>query len=179
MHYSYLILSFSMWFICFVQCVSVAKPFPHMYFSLHIHLPRQAMRLNHCVVSSSFPKSPCVTLWQTEIVSPACDYTLNYCSRSYCAWMKSLRVWSIRSWPQGQANQSAVTLSLSSLISGSCVFVFSVWLLQHWRSLYLLDTERLLWWERCSSVCCWTGLCFGWVLLDSLCIWTSTCLVFI
>lgn len=129
--------------------------------------------LNHCVVSSSFPKSPSVTLWQTEIVSPACDYTQKYCSRSYCAWMKS-----VRSWPQGQANQPAVTLSFSSLISGSCVFVFSVWLLQHWRSLYLLDPEGLLWWERCSSVCCRVGLCFGWVLLHSLCLWIEhfTCL---
>lgn len=47
------------------------------------------MRLNHCVVSSSFPKFPSVTLWQTEIVSLACDYTQKYCSISYCAWVLS------------------------------------------------------------------------------------------
>lgn len=40
--------------ICFIQCVSVAKnPPPLMYFSLYIHSPGQAIRLNHCVVSSS------------------------------------------------------------------------------------------------------------------------------
>lgn len=97
--------------ICFIQCVSVAKnPPPPMYFSLYIHSPGQAIRLNHCVVSSSI-------------------VTLSFSSLS----------------------------SLSSLV---CVCA------QHWGSLYLLDTEGPLWWERCSSVCCRVSVVWFIMYLD-------------
>ncbi len=179
MLYSYLIWSFSMWFICFVRCVFVAKPsLPCIFLPTSI---RQGKLWDLIIVLcllpfQSLPPWPCDRLklcYRLVIIlkNTAPDHTV----------LESLRVWSVRSWPQGQANQPAVTLSFSSLISGSCVFVFSVWLLQHWGSLYLLDPEGPLWWERCSSVCCWVGLCSGWVLLHSLCIWTNTlhaCFVF-
>lgn len=68
---------------------------PHVLLSTSVHQPGQARRLNHCVLSSSFPKSPSVTLWQTEIVSLACDYIKNTAPVHIMLEWSPFRVWSI------------------------------------------------------------------------------------
>jgi len=75
----------SVWFDVFL---------PHVLLSTSVHHPGQARRLNHCVLSSSFPKSPSVTLWQTEIVSLACDYKNTAPVHIMFEW-SPFRVWSI------------------------------------------------------------------------------------
>lgn len=46
-----------------------------------------------------------------------------------------------------------------------CLFLCSVWLLQHWRLVHLLVTEVSVWGGWGSALCCRAGQCAGLVLI--------------